>query len=140
MADITAELIAWMKTRSAITALVGSSTGARIYPERPKQGVATPYCVISQNGGRAVTHLGGRSSLRETTFEIFSVGGTRAQADQLSTAIDDELTPGDKTMGSTRVTDCVQNMHRDSGDDLPIDGSDQTRYWARSSYTIWFYV
>lgn len=138
MAEITAELITWMKTRSAITSLVGASTGARIYPERPKQNAQLPYLVISQNGGRAVPHLAGRSKLKETAFEIFAVGDTRAQADALSTAVDDEMTPDNKTMGTTFVTEIVQEMHRDAGDDLPIDGSDRTRYWARSSYRLFY--
>ena len=136
MAEISADLKSWLTTKSAITSLVGSSTGARIFPERPKQNAALPYLIITQSYGRQQNNLGGRVALQECQFEILSVGETRNQADELSTAVHNEMTPSNKTMGSSFVTEIMTELHRDSGDDLPQDGSDRARYWSRSVYRL----
>ena len=138
MADITAKLTTYLKSRSAITALIGSSTGARVFAERPKQATARPYLVLSQTGGNTITTLNTASGIANASFDLISVADTRAGADALSTAVQGELSADNKTMGATFVTEVVTNLHRDAGDDLPQDGSDSPRYWARSNYTIWF--
>ena len=138
MADIAAELTTYLKSRSAITALIGSSTGARVFAERPKQATARPYLVLSQTGGNDDVGLGGRTGIAMADFDLISVADTRAGADALSTAVHGELTPSNKTMGSTFVTEIRSNLHRDAGDDLPQDASDTPRYWARSNYSMWF--
>ena len=138
MADMCSELITYLKSRSSITSLIGSSTGARVYPERPKQAAARPYLIVSQTGGMPVQCLGSTSGIANASFDVISVADTRDGADALSTAVQGELTPDNKTMGSTFVTEVVTNLHRDAGDDLPQDASDASRYWARSNYTIWF--
>jgi hypothetical protein len=134
LAEFTSELITWLKTRTAITALIGSSTGARIYPERPKQNAARPYLVVTQSGGQAFTNLAGRSRIKTAIYDFIAVGDSRYDADNLASVLHAELTPADKTMGAFYVTDTVCDLDRDAGDDLPQDGSDFTRYWARSNY------
>lgn len=140
MADICAELITYLKSKSGITALVGSSTGSRIYPDKPKQAVARPLVVVSQAAGLTHRPLSGTAQIQTSTFDIESHADTRAGADALSTAIHAELTPDNKTMGSTFVTQVVTELHRDAGDYLPIDGSDKSVYWCRSRYTLWHLI
>ena len=134
MAEFSTELLAWLKTRSGITSLVGSSTGARIFPERPKQNAALPYLIVTQSSGSPVMHLGGRSVMETQQYEVLAVGGTRAAADQLARAVFAELTPSNKQMGTAFVAEIVTDLFGDAGDDLPQDGSDTARYWKRAVY------
>lgn len=140
MADICAELITYLKSKSGITALVGSSTGARIYPDKPKQAVARPLVVVSQAGGMTPRPLSGAAGIQASTFDVESHADTRAGADALSTAIHTEMTADNKIMGATFVTEVVTDLHRDAGDYLPIDGSDKSVYWCQSRYTLWHLI
>lgn len=138
--DITAALIAYLKTVSSVTALTGSGALARIYPDDLKQGITATACTVSRISGGTVGYMGGRSGLNHATFQVVSYGATRAAADALDNAILDDIgDAGNITMGSVKTTECaVVDGTRDSGDDLPVDGSDARRYWARTSYKIFY--
>jgi len=86
-------------------------------------------------------YLLGRSGLNEATFVATSYGATRAAADALDNAIFDALGGGaNQTMGSVKVTDTTPTEgSRDSGVDLPQDGSDARRYWARTGYRLFYF-
>lgn len=139
--DITAALITYLKTLGVVTALTGTGSVARIYPDDLKQGIRDTACTVARIGGGPVGYLGGRSGLNHATFQIVAYGSTRATADQLDNAIFDTLgSTGNVTMGSVKVTEvnAVDNS-RDSGDDLPVDGSDARRYWSRTSYKLFYF-
>lgn len=141
--DITAALMTYLKTVGGITTLIGTGTAARIFPDDLKQGTLLPACTLARTSGGHIGHLKGRSGLNHATFQIVSYGSTRAAADQLDNAVFDAI--GDSgstnyTMGSVKVTDLVAvENSRDSGDDLPVDGSDARRYWARTSYRLFYF-
>jgi hypothetical protein len=139
MASIAAELITYLKTKSGITSLVGTSTNARIYHDKPKQGVAFPQLVVARISGAPTRPLSGASQISTATIEIESIAETRAGADALADAVFIEMGPDDKTMGSTSVTEIVTEVHADTGDYLPQDASDKSLYWSRSRYTLWYY-
>jgi len=139
--DITAALLAYLKTVSAITSLIGSGTAARVYPDDLKQGCDMPAVTLTRVGGSPAMYLGGRSGLNDATFVVTSYGANRAAADALDNAIFDALgSSGNQTMGSVKVTDtAATDGSRDGGVDLPQDGSDARRYWARTSYRLFYF-
>ena len=140
-ADITAGLIAYLKTLGGVTSLVGTGTAARIYPDDLKQSATLPAMTVTRLSGGPVTYLGGRSGINDATFQIVSYGATRAAADALDNAAFDTMgSLANATMGSVKTTDTqAQPGSRDSGVDLPLDGSDARRYWARTTYRIFYF-
>lgn len=87
MADIGTEIITYLKTKSAVTDLIGSGTSARIYLHEAKQGVALPYVVIVVYEGSSHEHLTGISGLAENRVEINCYSATNAGAFALAEAI-----------------------------------------------------
>lgn len=139
--DITAAFIAYLKTLSAVTSLVGSGSSARIYPEDLKQGADNPAMIVTRFSGGHVGYMGGRSGINEATMQVTSFGSTRASADAVDNAAFETLGMlGNATMGSviTSETTAVEGS-RESGCDLPLDNSDVRRYWARTSYRVFYY-
>lgn len=140
--DITAALITYLKTQSAITALVGSSTGARIYPDDLKQLNSNATCAtVSRNAGESVAYMGGRSGLNWATMQVVGWAATRAEADALDNAICDAIGhAANVTWGTVKTTECmVVGGSRTSGAVLAQDSSDQRYYYAGSVYKVWYY-
>lgn len=139
MTDISADFLTYLKAQSSITAITGSGTSARIYPDLWKEGASKPGVVYQRKAGSPVLTLAGRSRLNSARFDVLSIAASRAAADALDGTIYTALIGGNKTMGSTSVTEIyVGDGDRDSGADPAIDGSDQHDYWARTSYTVWY--
>jgi hypothetical protein len=134
-----ADLLTYLKTQSSVTSIVGSSTLARIYPDAVKQGASLPCVVYRKIGGGPTTGICGRLGISKDMFEVISIAATRAAADALDAAIYAVLQGGNKTMGSTAVTEVyVGESDRSCGVDGTQEGSDQYDYWARTIYSIWY--
>jgi len=137
MADIKDELKTYLKTKSAITDLVGSGSAARIYFERPRQGATRPFVIIAISGGNSNEDLGGISGLATSAVNVWSCDSTMSGADALAEQI--RLAPlqsfrGD--IGCTKATVSAQS-HRDDGYEKSSDGSDSPHYyWTRRVYQI----
>lgn len=146
MADISEEFITYLKTKSAVTDLIGSGTSARIWnQDGPPQSQARPsVCVVKtrhDNSG----HLGGRSAFDSAEFVVTSYADSPASRNALCSAIYNatsvaELAAANDTMGSTPVSEVYCVTRQIDEDFLPTDGSDKRLYAARSTYTIWFYT
>lgn len=136
---ISADLLTYLKTVPAITSLVGSGTAARIFPDLRKEGSSLPCVVYKRTSGGEVTGISGGHGLHKATFDVYSIAASRAAADALDDAIYDNLQGGNRTFGSTAVTEVfVGPDSRESGADAPLDGTDQADYWARTVYEIWY--
>ena len=134
-----ADLLTYLKTQSSVTAIVGSGTAARIYPDAIKEGVSRPLVYYEKTSGGPITGICGRLGISREVFEVTSVASTRAAADALDAAIYAVLQGGNKTMGSTAVTEVyVGDSDRRAGADAPIEGSDAYEYYAKTTYTIWY--
>jgi len=137
MADIKEELKTYLKTKAAITSLIGSGTSARIYTHRARQGVAKPFILIASSGGNSNEHLGGITGMATTAVNVWACDSTSTGADALAEAI--RRAPlqsyrGD--IGSTKATVSAQS-HRDDGYEEGGDGSDSAAYyWTRRVYMI----
>lgn len=136
---IYADLLTYLKTVSEVTDLVGTGTNARIYPDTGKEGVALPCVTYRKRSGGEQSGISGGHGLHSALFEITSWATTRASADALDNAIYDNLEGGNRTMGTTAVTQVlVQPDGRDASADPAIDGGDNPEYWARTTYEIWY--
>ena len=136
---LNADLLTFLKTQTAVTSLVGSGTACRIYPDGIKEGATRPCAMYRKVSGGPMTGIGGVLGLSQARYEIMSFGASRSAADNLDEVIYDALRGGNKTMGSTAVTEVhVGESDRDCGADPPIDGSDQYEYWARTAYVVWY--
>lgn len=137
MADFADEFITWIKTQTAITALIGSGTACRCYPDQLKQGVSMPALVFWESGGETVQLLSGMAGMCRTIMHTYSYGATRTAANNLDDKVRLALEGKTMTMGSTFVTEVYCSSFRDTGTDGTDDGSDAYRYWTHRVYDIW---
>lgn len=139
MADFCDEFVTQLKTKATITALVGSGTSARIYPDDLKQGATLPALTYGEIGGDFERHLKGPIGLRKAMVEVYAYGSTRSAANELAEVVRIALTGTDQrtTYGSTHVAEVTVSFARVTGIDEPADSSDSKRYWTRYVYDIW---
>ena len=124
------DLVTFLKTQTGITALVGATTSARIYPVYAKQNATLPHLVYVQNGGESHRHLGGGSGIRRTVLQVFAYAATQAGADALAEQVRLALANHRGAMGDSTVNDCQQAAAPLTGWDQPQDSSDAAKYWT----------
>lgn len=126
---------------STVTALIGESTAARIYPQIARQGVARPLIVYSQISADHAHHLRGAAGLVQARFQIDSYGadaaGARLLSDKVRLALDGQY---DTTFGSgdytAAVRSCVLEDERE-GFDTPFDGGQSGVHRVIQTFSIW---
>ncbi len=137
MADIKEELKTYLKTKAAITSLVGSGTAARIYTHRAREKARKPFVLIAISGGASNEHLGGIAGLATSAVNVWACDDDSAGADTLAEEI--RLAPLQGLRGflnNTKVTISAQ-AHRDDGFEKSDDGADRAEYyWVRRVYMI----
>lgn len=150
MADISDELITYLKTVAGVTAIVGTTTSARIYnQDGPPQGVLNPtqagntrgaVCIVKQQDENT-GYTGGRSVLNKATFAITSYAVTPTDRNTLANAIWAGLAPEvTQTMGSTAIAEIVTINKGSDGDYPASDANDQRLYVSQAAYSIWYYT
>jgi hypothetical protein len=126
----TGDLVTFLKGKTGVTALVGSSTSARIYPVYAKQKAALPYLIYVQSGGDSHRSLSGGSGMRRTALQMYCYGATQGGADALAEQVRLALANYRGLMGDSTVFDCRQEVAAMTGFDEAQDGSDARRYWT----------
>lgn len=137
MADICTELITYLKTITAVTDLVGTSTAARIYFGDAKQGVDLPYIVIRVFDGSSYECLGGISGLASNRIEVNCYGATSASAWALAEAV--RLAPLQKyrgTMGSTYIHEVASPQGYAKDFEPPTNGDNRKRFNVVRDYFV----
>lgn len=137
MPDITSELITYLKTKTAITDLVGSGSAARIYYGDARQGVALPFIVMRVFDGESQEHLTGISGLATNRIEINCYGSTTSQAYNLAEAV--RLAPLQKyrgTMGTTYVNEVASPQGYARDFDQPTQGDNAKRFVFTRDYFL----
>jgi hypothetical protein len=133
--DIATNLKSYLKSKSAITSLVGSGDASRIFIHDAKEGVQLPFVVIVVLTGSSAVHLGGASGIASNRVSVISYGNTHAQAYELDKTI--RLCPllGYRgTMGTGYVHAVDDDQGYECGYDPPVSGSAQKRYWVMRDY------
>lgn len=137
MAGIADELKTYLKTISAVTALVGTGNDARIFKQDLKQGTALPAITIQVFAGRSEEHLGGITGMAANRVQVDCYATTEAGAYALAEAV--RLAPLQMlrgTMGSTYIHSVNSNGGYENGNDPVQRGTDARRYWTSRDYLI----
>lgn len=137
MADFADEFITWIKTKSAITSLIGAGNACRCYWDQLKQGVSMPALVVYEAGGDTEQTLSGVAGICRTVLHTYCYGATRTAANNLDEQLRLALSGQTMTMGTTFVTEVYCSAYRDTGTDGTDDASDVYRYWTHRVYDIW---
>jgi hypothetical protein len=136
MPDICDELRTWMKTKTAITDIVGTSTAAKIYQHDAKQGVAPPYIVLHVFEGSSSETLSAIAGVAMNRVQVDCYGLTNSAAYALAEAVRVNLQMYRGTMGSTAVLNVTSNGGYERLFDPPSTGANQKRYIYSRDYLI----
>ena len=135
--DVATNIKTYLKSKSSITALVGSGDSSRIFVHDAKEGVQLPFVVIAVLSGSSAVHLGGAAGIASNRVTVISYGNTHAGAYELDKTI--RLCPllGFRgTMGTGYVHAVDDDQGFECGYDPPVSGSAQKRYWVMRDYLI----
>ena len=137
MPDILSDLRTYLKTKSAITSLVGSGDAARIYFHDAKEGATLPFIILEIFEGESNEHLTGISGICSNRVQVDCYGVTAAAAYTLAEAV--RLAPLQMyrgNMDTSKVNNVTSNVSYRRGFDPPVTGSAQKRYWVSRDYVI----
>lgn len=137
----TGDLITWLKTQSAITAVVGTGTNAQIFPRREPQDITGQALVFDRVTGQQYRHLAGESKIRRDVVHFYSYGDKASEADALDELLHDALCPSgvetrNATWGTSQINLVRQLDGPTSGEDVPVKADARYRYWTMSAYEI----
>jgi len=137
MPDILSDLRTYLKTKSAITSLVGTGDAARIYFHDAKEGATLPFIILEIFEGESNEHLTGISGICSNRVQVDCYGVTAAAAYTLAEAV--RLAPLQMyrgNMDTSKVCNVTSNVSYRRGFDPPVTGSAQKRYWVSRDYVI----
>lgn len=127
-------LVTYWKSVAAITALVGSTANARIYPDQAKQGASLPHLVYTRaSGGNVFRHLAGMSGCRTSVLHVYAFASSRSGADALAEAVKQsmQVSFARTTRSGVYVNACFVDDATDDGVDDVAPGTDVKKYWSR---------
>ncbi len=139
MAAIADELVAYLKTKSGVTALVGTGANARIFQMVVKPGTKLPYLVLRTFGGNSAEHLGGIEGTAFRRVQIDAYDSTPAGAETLQEAV--RVAPLQAyrgTMNNTYVHNVESETTANTGVDEPTKGDKTYRHFSSRDYVIWY--
>lgn len=133
MSDINTALFGKLTGSSAITAIVGSGTAARVYPGIAPQGTARPCIVYSRTGSEYDPCLSARLGWANSDIQVISIADTYLGAEALAAAV--RATLEGWTSSSTPA---VQHsmIQSDAPDIVSVEGSDAPIHIVVQSYNI----
>jgi len=139
----TGDLIVWLKTKAAITDLVGSGTSAKIYPRREPQDITGQALVFDRVVGRQFEHVAGESGIRRDVLHFYSYGAKSSEADALNEVVQEVFSPAGVPIRETTMGSTVVNLVRPlegwtNGEDQSVKADAAYRYWTMSIFE--FYV
>lgn len=141
MPSIISEIKTYLKTKSAVTDLIGSGTAARIYLYAAKEGVALPYVIVDMIPGDSHEHLGGISGVARNRVVIDAYAATESAAYTLAEVIRLILQPIGRdgtrpTLGSTVVHGIASDGSYEADFEPPVKGGAQKRYYYSRDYFV----
>lgn len=101
--SIAEDFVAKLKTVSAITALVGSGSSARIHRNRVPEIATFPYIVFGRDERESNMCLDGPGGIATTSIAVECRSGTPAGAEALSDAVIAALDGNTGTWGASTV-------------------------------------
>jgi len=134
--EIDGDLITYLKTKAAITAIVGTGDNARIYPDGPPQGTTSDHLVFVVTDSHAFESHAGFSNLSRDVVHFYSYSqSSRSAALALDTAVFNALKNWQRgSMGSATVLRVMYEGGPFFGHEKPTEGREQKLYFARRVY------
>ena len=81
------DIIAVLRGLSAVTALVGSGTSARIYEDNAPRETTAAHIIVEVDGDRSLNDLTGKGGLRISDVNLICRSASRVGADALAEAV-----------------------------------------------------
>lgn len=137
MGNILEDVRTYLKTKSAITDVVGSGTAAKIYFYDAKQDIGLPYIVMDNFAGDSFENLSTISGIATNRIQIDCYSTTATLAYTLAELV--RLAPLQMyrgAAGSSTIVSVSSNGGYRQGADPPSPGSAQKRYWVSRDYII----
>lgn len=143
--SVESALYEHLKARAGVTALVGTGSSARIYPDKAPIGAAFPYIVFKKVVQTHEHHFGtsaaaGVAGIAKATIQIDCWDDDRLGALALAEAVRDGIDGlTQSTLGANGQTVRVQYVHLDDDKaDLvaPLDASDVGTYRVIMDFSI----
>jgi hypothetical protein len=131
------DLYPWIKTRAALTVILGGADRPRWYHSRAPQETPRPFVTWRVVDAPGHGHLGGVSAIESVTLELDAWADNEEELDQLATAIDGTFHGFRGLIGSTSVRSC----RRQTRQDLPEPaepGGEEDRERERFAFTVWY--
>lgn len=110
MKDIRPALRAFLSGDTAIAAIVGSGSAARIYPVKLPQGTKTASIVYMRISGAGIYHMAGPSGLAMPRYQIDAWALTGDAATTLANLIKDRIDGFRGVMGTGPAAVTVQGV------------------------------
>lgn len=128
----TGSFVSFIRSQSAITALIGANDSCRCWPDTIRQGATLPALMYTRLGGERIRHLGGGTGKARTVLHVYCYASTRAGADALSRAVISALDNyrGTWTTGTITINDVQIFDAPTDGIDIMQDSSQDVRYWT----------
>jgi len=135
MADFLDELdgdfVKHTRASSAIAAIVGNGTNARIFPMMARQGAALPYVAYGQADGETLKTHSGRSGCKTMTLHVYCMAATQPAARALANLMEPYWLDTMGAVGSgTKIHVCNGGIV-DDGVEPAQDSSDKKKFWVR---------
>lgn len=122
--SLSEDLYAYLAAQAGVTAL----TSTRIAQGDADQTFDRPYIAYRRSGREAVSAIGGEVGIAETQFELWCVGDTIDQAEDVADAVCNLLSCFRGTWGSTSIVGCFVTDERDEYQIIPPGQSSGARY------------
>jgi hypothetical protein len=143
MADLTADLEAYLIGVAGISAKIGAGTAARMFHHVAKEAVSLPFAVIEEQGGVIPETLGGTGDIARGDYVVVAYDDAIADVTALWEAIRINLQsfgPAAMNSGTWVHSVNVDTGYRDRGSFVQQDGSQRVIYFAASRFSIWHNV
>jgi len=131
--DIKIDLVAFLKSKTAIKAIVGR----KIYPGHAPSSASLPYITFSRISEPPHHHMGAAAGIASPTFQVDSWGRNSKQVSKLSEAIRNAIDGFTGLMGTNDVR--VARITRTSDDEeAQQNGTQQPAFRIGQDILIWY--
>lgn len=127
--------------QSSVTSLCGSQTVDNvsvpaIFVQAPRQGIKTPYVVISRTSHDPMKTLDGTTGMAQTEIDIDCFAATETKADALAKVVSDFFKDYTGVAGASDTIDAVLWEDMNDFENPEGDGSDTWRYAVTLTFTV----
>lgn len=136
--SLKSALFSYLSTTTGVTALVGSGTACRVYPDMVPEGATTPYIryrIISSEHVRNMTDASG-FAMRRVQFDIFGTSALNVEA--VFSALSNALEAKRGNIGTENLAVLSSGIETERDEYVaPVNGSQQSLSRRSVDFMIW---